>query len=192
MIESFSHNRPWANPFNPEEIGTPVAVQKALDEYGHIQISLGRSEKQGENWINVDLRQMDGIQVVHDLENIEWPFPDASASFVMAPLIIEHIDPAKMGIIKFFNEVWRVLQYDKPFMFSVPYATSPTQYSDPGHTVAFNEVAFYNFDPMKPAWYNNYAPLPWKLENMFFQTQGIIEVSMSKRRIDSSYGCRYV
>jgi hypothetical protein len=193
-IETQQTTRAWANPFNPEQFGTPKAVQAALQEFGNIQISLGRSDQQGTNWINIDARAIDGVQVVHNLENRPWPLPDECASFMMAPLIIEHIDPANFGIFKFFDECWRVLQYEKPLMFSVPYGGGQMHWADPGHTVGFNENSFYHFDPLHTSgWYNTYRPLPWKLETTptgkpIFAVNGLIECVMTKRRIDPSYG----
>lgn len=192
MIEIIEHNRPWANPFDPEQTGTPAAVQKAIDEFGFINLHLGLGEKQGNAWINVDIRPLDGVQVVHDLENTPWPFPDSCADIIVAPLIIEHINPAKLGIIKFFNECWRVLKPEHQFMVSVPYGGSPMDFGDPSHCVSFGPQTFLHFDPLHPSSnYDIYRPLPWKLNHINFQVEGIIECVLAKRLVDPSYKCEY-
>ena len=189
-IEGSVSKYPWANPFeNPES----NLVRDYLKDFGHINVSLGTSEHQDAPWINIDIRKLENVQMVHDLELLPWPLPDSCADVIVAALIAEHINPAKFGIFKFFDECWRVLKPGKCLMLSVPNAGGPMHWGDPSHTVGFTVDTFTHFDPLHNSGrYFDYQPLPWKLDpqKCFMQALGIIEIVLEKRVVDDSYGVK--
>ena len=89
------------------------------------------------------------------------------------------------------DEVWRVLLPDGQFAISLPYGTSPGMLQDPTHTNFCNENTWLYFDPLESkaggALYPFYMPKPWKLEHLFWDPVGNMEVLMRKRREDVSY-----
>lgn len=152
-----------------------------------LSIGCGRS-KPGEDWIGIDDRKFPAVDIQHDLEVYPWPLPDECVQLAACGLVIEHINPARRGIIRFMDEIWRVLKIDAQVMISTPYAGSPMHYADPTHTCGFVEQTWLYFDPLHPSgFYKDYYPKPWKLQNCTFQVGGIMEIVMQKRREDPSY-----
>lgn len=166
-------------------------VKKALAAYPKgIRVQLGCGDtplKVNDGWVGIDIQKIPGV-IQHDLEERPWPLPDACAVMLVAGCVLPHINPAKLGVVKFMNEAWRVLKVDAQFMISVPYGCNMVWASDPGHCCAFTENSFFYFDPLHASnCYAAYRPLPWKLEVATFQVDGMMEIGMKKRRIDKSY-----
>jgi SAM-dependent methyltransferase len=153
-----------------------------------IKLDLGAGENQQEGFINIDCRKLPGIHIVHDLETQPWPLPSECASLVLARHLVEHINPAKGGFLKFMDECWRVLKYDGQLLISTPYAGGTDFWSDPTHVNGCVPKTFDYFDPLSPGGcYAYYKPKPWKIANLYFQANGGMEVLLEKRRLDPSY-----
>lgn len=168
-------------------------VEDILDRYRPtgVRIDLGCGENKNPGFLGVDARALPGVDIVHDLEEFPWPLPDACASLVLASHLVEHINPAKYGFIKFMDEVWRILEPGGKFIISAPYAGSPGYWQDPTHVNPVTERTFAYFDPLSQfagnVLYNIYKPKPWKiLANSYIQS-GSLEVALEKRLEDRSY-----
>lgn len=59
---------------------------------------------QDETWINLDFIQNEGVDVVHDLEKIPYPFSNNEFDYILAQNIIEHLDNFD-GAIKELNRI---------------------------------------------------------------------------------------
>lgn len=68
-----------------------------------MKLNLGSGRKQFVDWVNVDCVALEGVGVVHDL-NEPLPFDDDSVEAVRAFHVIEHLDSP----LEFLEEVWRV------------------------------------------------------------------------------------
>lgn len=171
----------------------PPKIQKLIKQKSDeiIKIDLGCGHLKQPGFIGIDKKDIDGVDIVHDVENTPWPLPRDCASLVMASHLVEHINPANEGFIKFMNEAWRVLKYDGQFMIVTPYAGSIGYWSDPTHVNPCTHFTWRYFDPEYMDVYSIYRPLPWKIKNCFFRTDGNMEVLLTKRRIDKSYGVEY-
>ncbi len=146
------------------------------------------ANKQGPDWVGIDIQKLPGVDIVHNLEKYPWPLPDECTSIAVASHLVEHLNPADFGIIKFFDEVWRVLIYDGELAIITPYAGSYGFWQDPTHQKGFNEATFYYFDPLHPSgYYKFYHPKPWRIKSTTFHRNGNLEVVLVKRRIDKSY-----
>lgn len=157
--------------------------------YKRLSLGCGDALPDGADWVGIDLRRCRDPRVVqHDLEERPWPIEDESCSLVVAGMIIEHVNPAKMGTFHFMDEIWRVLIPDAPVAIATPYAGSPLHWTDPGHLTAFNESSWFYFDPLHSSnLYKVYKPKPWKLKTVTFNSSGLMEIIMEKRREDRSY-----
>lgn len=58
-----------------------------------IKIDLGGGGNPQPGFVNMDIRDLPEVHVVHNLENFPWPFPDECASLIMASHLLEHISP---------------------------------------------------------------------------------------------------
>lgn len=57
-----------------------------------ISLGAGMEPEKGKGWINVDLLDLPGIDVVHNLMEFPWPFQSDSADYIKAKDLIEHLD----------------------------------------------------------------------------------------------------
>jgi len=169
---------------------TSKAIKALLKDKQSVRLDLAcGANKQGPDWVGIDIQPLPGVDIVHDLEKYPWPLPGDCASIALASHLIEHLNPANFGIIKFFNEAWRVLKPDGEFCIITPYAGSYGFWQDPTHIKGFNEASFYYFDPLHPSgYYGFYKPKPWRIKETVFHRDGNLEVVLVKRREDVSYG----
>lgn len=160
---------------------------KKYDQGIKLDVACG-SDKQGPDWVGIDIQDLPGVDIVHDIETYPWPLPDACASTVMCSHIVEHINPAKFGFINFMNEIWRVLKTEGKLLIATPYAGSPGFWQDPTHINGCSQTTFYYFDPLhESGFYKYYKPNPWKIVTSYWSPVGNLEVVLEKRRKDKSY-----
>lgn len=139
------------------------------------------SNKQGKDWIGVDVRPLPGVDIVHDLETFPYPLPDECATTILCSHYIEHINPAKFGFINFMNEVHRIMKPNGRFLISMPYSLSHGFVQDPTHVNPCNETTWGYFSPTHPSGlYGIYTPKPWFIIANAFHTNGNMEVVLEK------------
>lgn len=133
----------------------------------------------------MDVRPARGVHVVHDWNSTPWPFPDNCATVVVASHVVEHVNPADFGFIKWMDEVWRITKYDGQFLISCPYAGSPGYWADPTHINGCTQHTWRYFDPLaKDDLYGIYRPKPWRIKHCYWNPEGVMEVLLEKRRED--------
>lgn len=109
-----------------------------------LNLGAGTDIKQG--WTNVDIVELPGIDIVHDLNKLPWPFEDSSAEQVRAIDILEHLnDP-----VAFITEAYRILKPGGRLFIQTPRYDADFLWIDPSHKRGFHEQSFDFFDPDKP------------------------------------------
>jgi predicted SAM-dependent methyltransferase len=108
------------------------------------------NKERAQEWENptfVDLEPLPGY-VQWDLNNIPYPFGDASFDEIHAYEVLEHL--GSLGDWKFFfdqfNEMGRILRPGGLLCGSVPHTTSPWLFGDPGHRRVITENTFQYLD----------------------------------------------
>lgn len=96
--------------------------------------------------VNVDVRVLRGVDVVHDLNVYPWPFADGLFDRVHAEDVLEHLDSVVMAM----DEIWRVLQPGGVVWIRGPDFRGVNACADPTHRRAFNEYSFDYLDPLLP------------------------------------------
>jgi SAM-dependent methyltransferase len=167
-------------------------VKKLLKRKAGIQLDLGGGGNPQSGFVNIDIRDLPQVDIVHDLEKFPWPLPDECVTRAVASHLVEHINPHKGVFIGFMDEVWRVLKFDGDFLIATPYAGSSGYWQDPTHINPCNRNTWAYFDPLDPivgnGLYGIYKPKPWKIEYVSWNEFGNMEVHLKKRRLDKSYG----
>ena len=157
------------------------SISDLLKNGSGIQLDLGGGGNPQTGFINIDIRDLPQVDIVHDLTDIPWPLPDECCNRVMASHLIEHINPANFGFVNFMNEVWRICKPGAEFMIAAPYGVSPGFIQDPTHCNPVNESTFGYFDPMhKSGLWHIYKPKPWYVKRMYFDVMWSIEVLLLK------------
>jgi hypothetical protein len=168
-----------------------MTIEELLEANKSIQLDVGCGENKQKGFIGMDIRDLDTVDIVHDFETYPWPLPDECCRRVLCSHVIEHINPAQFGMIKFMDEVWRICKVDAQFVIAMPYATSPGFYQDPTHVNQRNEITWAYFDPLEPntqgLLYKIYKPKPWKITHLSWECNGNMEVILEKRMVDRSY-----
>lgn len=87
---------------------------------------------------NIDIAYLEGVDMVHDLNEIPYPFEPNSIDLIIMNDILEHLDNPSEVLM----ECWRVLKEDGKCVLRLVYWNSYYTYSDPQHKHAFSERYF--------------------------------------------------
>ncbi|MBI4546853.1 MAG: hypothetical protein HY707_02655 [Ignavibacteriae bacterium] len=91
-----------------------------------------------EGSIGLDKRPASHIDVVHDLNNYPYPFPDNEFVWVEMSHIIEHVDKP----LNLMNEVHRIARNGATVRIITPHYTSQLSYGDFEHFHHFGYITF--------------------------------------------------
>ena len=151
----------------------------AIRERKGIRLDVGCGEGKQPGFIGMDIRQLPGVDLVHDIEVFPWPLTNASCVLIVCSHVVEHIKP--WFSIPFMNECWRVLEEHGELAISTPYPGSRGFWQDPTHCNGWSEATFQYFDPSYPL-YQIYKPRPWAIRKGFpvWQANGNLEVVLVK------------
>lgn len=149
------------------------------------------ANKQGEDWVGLDIRELPGVDIVQDFQEFPWPLPDECANRAIASHVVEHINPANFGFIKFMDEVWRIMKPGGKLAVITPHAWSSGYVQDPTHVNPCNEATFGYFDPFMPRYgglWGIYQPKPWRITHINWNYATNIEAILVKRTLDEISG----
>lgn len=94
-----------------------------------MRLNLGCGSRLAEGYVNVDRVKLDGVDVVHDLDVLPWPWEDGSAEQIVAQDVFEHVaDP-----IGFMTESFRVLTVGGVLVIKSPHFRHQDAFTDPTH-----------------------------------------------------------
>ena len=158
-----------------------------------LDIGCGASKQPG--FVGIDVRDLPGVDIVHDLNVHPWPIDDDSVLVAMASHLVEHIPPVVLDaqgrtrflFVEFMNEVWRIMKPGGEFMIACPHGSSQGFLQDPTHCNALNETTWAYFDPLENRahgmLYNIYKPKPWRIKYLTWSPAANIEVILTKREL---------
>lgn len=132
------------------EIDGDILIRNLIDD---IKINLGAGTDIQPDYVNVDMVDLPGINVVHNLTHYPWPFKDESATEIRAIDVLEHLPPyigEEHGVIKFINECWRILKPGGELYIQTPGWRAEFLWIDPTHVRGFDIQSMDFFDPEKP------------------------------------------
>lgn len=109
----------------------------------HRKLHLGCGRKILDGYVNVDIVDAPGVDLVHDVAT-GIPYADNSFDEILAIDFIEHIPLGKT--ISFMNEAWRVLAPGGRLCIHVPSAPGITAFQDPTHVSFWNEESFTYYE----------------------------------------------
>jgi SAM-dependent methyltransferase len=95
--------------------------------------------------IGIDRNPRTDADVLHDLGEFPYPFPDNEFDMIVSYHVIEHL-PDVMG---FVHEMYRITKHGGRIKLVTPHYTNPDWPSDPTHKNHFNSYSFNTFVPEK-------------------------------------------
>lgn len=116
-----------------------------------LKINLGAGQDQFEGYVNVDMVEMPGIDVVHNLMEFPYPFEDESAIEIKAVDVVEHLAnytaDNRPSVIAFVEECYRILKPGGTLYIQTPGWKADFLWIDPTHVRGFDIQSFDFFDP---------------------------------------------
>ncbi len=114
--------------------------QKSPTKTIKLDIACGQNKREG--FKGVDIAPGKGVDFVHDLEKYPWPFADNSVEEANISHYVEHV----RDLIKFMNELHRIMKPGAQCSIVSPYYSSMRAWQDPTHVRAISEATFLYFN----------------------------------------------
>jgi SAM-dependent methyltransferase len=105
------------------------------------RLNLGCGEKRLDDAVNLDLTSATSPDVVWDLHQTPWPFPDNRFDEVLAFDVIEHLS----DVIAAMEEIHRVCRHGAKVRITVPHFSCSNAFTDPTHRHYFGYFSFDYF-----------------------------------------------
>ena len=122
-------------------------AEKWSNENELLKIDLASCTNKPDGYIGVDKQKLDGIDVVFDLDETPWPWPDNSVGVFRAHDALEHFkDP-----IKTMKEIYRCLAPYGWALIEVPSSDGRGAFQDPTHVSFWNENSFWYYTKAQQA-----------------------------------------
>jgi len=106
------------------------------------KLDLACGQNKTENYFGIDLVAGSKVDAVMDLEQFPWSIESESVENIVCNHYVEHTS----DLIKFMNEVYRILKPKGEIKIVAPYYTSIRCWQDPTHKRAINESTFLYFN----------------------------------------------
>jgi len=106
-------------------------------------------------WVNLDHRDLPGVDVVHDLESHPLPFEDGEFAEILCRDVLEHLE-----YMPLMGEIHRILAPGGVLRVRVPHHSSVNNYADPTHRHFFSIRTFDFFvegSPLRKDYLFDYA-----------------------------------
>lgn len=111
-----------------------------------MKLNLGCGSRPDPGYVNVDIVEQPGVDVVHDLDCFPWPWADEAADGIFAWDVYEHVnDP-----LGFMAECHRVLEPGGLLVIHTAYWQNPNSFADPTHKRFLTEDSFDYWVPGTP------------------------------------------
>lgn len=149
------------------------------------RINLGAGYDIRVGWINVDHVALPGIDVVHDLDVLPWPFETASINEIIGYDVFEHVDDP----CGFVNECARILKTSGVIRLRTPHWRHENSYTDPTHKRHCSEKSFDYW--IKGTEFNTKYGAAYCAEGVLFEqvslelTDGGSNILIVLRRVDA-------
>jgi SAM-dependent methyltransferase len=150
-----------------------------IEQFKGINLDIGCGGNKQKGFVGLDMRNLDGVDIVHNLEEFPYPLPDGCCHNIIGSHIVEHIKPWLM--LQFMDELWRLLKPEGSLALSMPYGVSEGFVQDPTHCNPCNEATWQYFDHRQPL-YTIYKSKPWSIKKGYpaWQVTGNLEVVLDK------------
>jgi ubiquinone/menaquinone biosynthesis C-methylase UbiE len=106
-------------------------------------LDVGCGANKYEGAIGLDNNPKTAADVIHDLGDFPYPFPDNEFDLIIASHVIEHVP----DVMAFVTELYRIAKSGARIRIATPHYTNPDWPNDPTHRNHFNSFSFDTFIP---------------------------------------------
>ncbi|MDD5699630.1 MAG: class I SAM-dependent methyltransferase [Candidatus Nanoarchaeia archaeon] len=114
-----------------------------------LDIGCGNHKVRGS--IGLDSVKLNGVDIVHDLNKVPYPFKDNSFDIIYANQVLEHLEVSLDDIL---NELCRICKPEGRIRIIVPHALSVGAFSDHTHKKFFTWFTFDYFGENEQSYYS--------------------------------------
>lgn len=126
---------------------------------GEVWLDLGCGPNKFPGALGLDMFDLPGVDIVHDLESYPWPFPDNSFDRVICRHSLSHLN----DLIKVMAELHRVLRPGGFLEILAPHYASDNFNTDPTHKIAMGYRTVNYFCENVPFRYSYYSNARFRL-----------------------------
>lgn len=172
-------------------------IDKLLKAKGGIHLDIGCGANKQPGFVGMDMQELPGVDIVHDLLDFPWPLPDGSVLTAITSHLLEHIPKTQViyknkklrtihPLMMVMDEIWRVMKVGGTLAIAVPHGESKGFIQDPTHASPLNEITWAYFcpDAFEGLYYSFYQPHPWRIKGddpqLYYNPVGNMEVVMVK------------
>ncbi|NQU98265.1 methyltransferase domain-containing protein [Candidatus Woesearchaeota archaeon] len=102
------------------------------------KLNLGSGRGVLKGYLNVDIVNLPGVDVVHDLNKIPYPFKENNFDEVFCRHFLEHVD----NLILSLEEIYRISKKNAKIKIMAPYFSGQGAFNDPQHKSFFTYKTF--------------------------------------------------
>ncbi|MBE3086934.1 MAG: methyltransferase domain-containing protein [Bacteroidetes bacterium] len=114
--------------------------EQKLISQSKLDLACGQNRQEG--YFGIDVKPGEKVDAVVDLEQFPWPIESESADDIFCSHYVEHTP----DLIKFMDEVYRILKPGGKIKVIAPYDTSMRCWQDPTHKRAISEATFLYYN----------------------------------------------
>lgn len=101
-----------------------------------IDVACGMAKKEG--FVGMDISDIPGVDIVHDLNIYPWPIESNSVEEIYCSHYVEHVPE----LFKFFDELYRIMKTGAKAVLIAPYWNSMRAWQDPTHVNGISENTY--------------------------------------------------
>ena len=103
------------------------------------------------DYVNLDIKKLPGVDIVHDLNKFPYPFKNNEFDFVEMHHVLEHLKEP----LRVIEEIWRISKPGAISVIAVPHWSHFTAYSDLTHKNYFSSALFLYYEEKNPRYYSD-------------------------------------
>lgn len=130
-----------------------------------VTLDFGCGHRKHPGAIGMDNVPLEGVDVVHDLLSVPYPFATGCADEIVLSHVLEHLTLPEINQV--LDEAYRILSLDGIVTISVPHALSMAFYCDPTHQTRFSFETFFYFTNAHNFSYYKQMRSVWKIERLW-------------------------
>jgi len=154
----------------------PIRNAEKFSKNGLI-LNLGCGEKAYREYVNIDKKNLPGVDLVWDLEKTPLPFQDNSVSEIKCEHVLEHIS----NFMPLMEELYRISKPKAKIKIFVPYYRYEGAYRDPTHVRFFTEHSFDYFQ--EGVKFSHYSKARFKVKYVKKQIRFFSDVKERRKKI---------